>query len=250
MAHSRYALRREPAPPEFVVLRHFIEPGCLVVDAGANIGLFAKFFSHYGPQTEVLCIEPIPTTFALLKNNVAALGLHNVRLVSCALSDHGHTVVMEIPEDPSGNALHALARVKYSDPSKPPLRSHFTVEARTLDDVLANETRRVCLVKCDVEMHELETIRGARELLRRDHPALYIEIQPDFPTKKSQLPAIIELLTPEGYSPFYFVNNQLVAWTAGATPLDIFFLTDEHLRRLAPHGIAVVSAEPAARPPM
>jgi FkbM family methyltransferase len=221
----------------------------VVVDAGANVGLFAKCFSQYGPQSDVLSFEPIPTTFALLKSNVAALGLHNVRLMPWALSDRAQTVVMEIPEDPQGNSLHALARIKYSDPSKPPLQSHYTIEARTLDDVLANESRRVCLIKCDVEMHELEMLQGARERVRRDHPALYIEIQPDFPTKKSQLPAIIELLTPEGYAPFYYAHDKLVAWTPGAVALDIFFFTEEHLRRLVTHGITVVPAETAALRP-
>lgn len=242
--HSQYSIRREPEPMEFAILRHLIREGCLIIDAGANLGVYTKYLSRYGPRCEVLSVEPIPTTFELLRANVRVLGLRNVRMLQCALSDRSQSVVMEIPEAAYGGPNHYLARIKYSDPSQPPLRTHFTVQTQTLDGILAGEQRRACLIKADVEMHELELIRGALAVLRRDHPAIYAEIQPDFPTKRTQREEIMRVLASEGYSPFWQDAEQLVRWTPQASaPLDLFFLTDDHVRELSLKGIRVVNPD-------
>ena len=227
----------EAEPREFAVLRYLIRDGCLAIDAGANRGVYTKYLSRYGPRSKVLSIEPIPTTFKLLQSNIHALRLPNVRAMQYALSDISKTVVMEIPEAANGLPNYYLARVKYSGANEPPLRSHFTVEARTLDELVAIDGHRVCLIKSDVEMHELEMLRGATAVLRRDHPAIYAEIQPDFATKRSQHQEIVDLLTSEGYSPFWYSGSQLARWTPGTNAIDLFFLTDNHVRELMQNGV-------------
>jgi FkbM family methyltransferase len=240
--YSRFALARETEPPEFSVLRHFIDDECIVVDAGANVGLYTRFLSQHGRQSEVWSVEPIPTTFDLLRSNVQALGMRNVRLIPHALSDRSQSVVMEIPET-AGEPVHYLARIKYSDATKPPLRDHVVVETRTLDSLVDGDRRRVCLIKCDVEMHELEMLTGAMAVLRRDHPAIYAEIQPDFRTKRSQRDDIIRLLAPEGYSPYWYDGGVLRRWTPRTGDvLDLFFLTAGHLRRVGQRGVAAIES--------
>ncbi len=44
-----------------------------VIDAGANIGLFALYMKFVDPNATVHCFEPVPTTLGLLEHNVAAL---------------------------------------------------------------------------------------------------------------------------------------------------------------------------------
>jgi FkbM family methyltransferase len=238
--YSIYSIRREPEPREFAVLRHLIRDGYLVVDAGANLGVYTKFFAEYGPHSYVLSFEPIPMTFELLRANVEALELHNVRILQCALSDRSKSVIMEIPQAARGLPNYYLARIKYSDASVAPIGMHVTVQTYTLDEVLAKNEARVCLIKADVEMHELELLRGAQIVLHRDHPAIYLEIQPNFASKRSQLEEIIDLLAVESYSPYYLNAGRLMLWTGGAhTALDFFFLTSDHVRELDRHGIGI-----------
>jgi FkbM family methyltransferase len=54
-----------------------------ILDAGANIGLAALFFSEYFPEAKIVCCEPVPANLELLKLNTA--GLPNLTIVSCAL---------------------------------------------------------------------------------------------------------------------------------------------------------------------
>jgi FkbM family methyltransferase len=44
---------------------------CIIVDAGANIGLSAVFYANKFPNSKILAIEPEDSNFNLLKKNVA-----------------------------------------------------------------------------------------------------------------------------------------------------------------------------------
>jgi FkbM family methyltransferase len=235
----RYSIRREPEPAEFRVIRHLLVDGDRIVDAGANLGIYTMFLARYsGERSDIVSIEPIPTTFDILRSNVLSLKLRNVRLVQCALSNERRRVVMEVPENDRKEPVHYLARIQFSDRTRP-LSSTFSVEARTLDDIVGREQKRVCLIKYDVEMHELESITGSLALIRRDLPAIYVEIQPDFTHKRSQRAEIIALLEREGYQPFWYDGGALRYWTPDATVLDFFFLTPSHCRRLVQAGVIV-----------
>lgn len=52
-----------------------LRPGDIVLDVGANIGMFTMFAGRM-PGTKVYAIEPAPETFALLKQNVEANGVN------------------------------------------------------------------------------------------------------------------------------------------------------------------------------
>lgn len=59
-----------------------IDPSC-ILDAGANIGLAALFFSEQFPRAKIICCEPSPDNLELLKLNTAELP--NVTVLHCAL---------------------------------------------------------------------------------------------------------------------------------------------------------------------
>jgi FkbM family methyltransferase len=240
----RYSIRREPEPAEFTVIRHLLVDGARIVDAGANLGIYTRFLARYsGERSDIVSIEPIPTTFDMLQSNVQSLKLRNVRLVQCALSNVRRRVVIEVPEDDRKEPVHYLARIQFSDRTRP-LSSTFSVEARTLDDLVGRDEKPVCLIKYDVEMHELESITGSLALIRRDHPAIYVEIQPDLTHKRSQRDEIIALLERERYQPFWYDGSGLRRWTPEAAVLDFFFLTASHCRRLAAAGVMVSGPVP------
>lgn len=56
-----------------------IKSGDIVVDIGANIGMFALFAASISPNIQVYAFEPASDTFALLQRNVAANKLTNVK---------------------------------------------------------------------------------------------------------------------------------------------------------------------------
>jgi len=237
--YHRYTIRREQEPREFRVLRHLVQHGELIVDAGANVGVYTVFFARCAPPgTQVMAIEPIPTTFEVLSDTVSSLGLANVTLVSCAVSDQPRQVVMEIPAAADGQSVHALARITYTDQPRR-VAATYTIDARPLDDLLQRDARRVSLIKFDVEMHELQAITGSLGVIRRDRPAIYVEIQPDLRFKPSQRDDIIALLAPHGYRPFCYDGETVTPWVVGRKALDYLFLADAHIERLAAAGLLV-----------
>ena len=248
LAYYRYSIRREPEPAEFAVIRPLLDGGATIVDAGANIGIYSMFLARCaGPNAEVVSIEPIPATYDILRSNLASLKIRNVRTLRCALSDQHRRVVMEVPTDKHGREAHYLARIKFTDQGKP-VRSTHEVEAHPLDDLLCGNDHRVCFIKYDVEMHELEAITGSLEIIRRDHPAIYVEIQPDLRYKRSQRDEIIALLGREGYLPYWYDGDALWAFEAGQRVLDYFFLTSVHCRPLADAGVLVPPDSGALHP--
>ena len=226
--YTAYTLRYDPPPQELPLLARIITPGSLVIDAGANIGTYTVALATAVPSAHVLSVEPIPATRDLLLHSIRALQLTNVSVLPFALSDHVDRVIMEIPEA-GGEPVLALARIKYSDHGKPPLNTHVQVETTTIDALLATDRRRVSLIKCDVEMHELELLRGAMDVIRRDRPAIYAELQPDFKTKASQRADVCALLAREGYFP-HVCDGQTAR--PGADALDVLFLTTAHRQHL------------------
>lgn len=249
LLYYSYSIRRELEPVEFAVIRPLLDGGATIVDAGANIGVYSAFLAKYaGPDAEVISIEPIPSTYDILRSNLASLKIRNVRTLHCAISDHHRLVVMEVPTDKHGREAHYLARIKFTDQGKPVPSTH-EVEARPLDDVLENYGRRVCFIKYDVEMHELEAITGSLNVIRRDHPAIYVEIQPDLRYKRSQRDDIMALLGHEGYLPYWYDGDVLRAFESGERVLDYFFLTSFHCLWLTNAGVRVITLDTGKQPP-
>jgi FkbM family methyltransferase len=63
-----------------------IKCGDIVVDIGANIGMFSLFAASISPDIQVYAFEPASDTFALLQQNVAANNLTNIQCQQCAVS--------------------------------------------------------------------------------------------------------------------------------------------------------------------
>jgi FkbM family methyltransferase len=58
-----------------------------IVDAGANVGVFATWAAREYRSSRILCLEPSPGTFASLRENIRRNGLEErVRPIQCALA--------------------------------------------------------------------------------------------------------------------------------------------------------------------
>ena len=58
----------------------------LIIDAGSNIGVATLFFKMHYPAAKIICFEPDPNAFAVLKFNIAANQLKDVTVINAALS--------------------------------------------------------------------------------------------------------------------------------------------------------------------
>jgi FkbM family methyltransferase len=206
------------AGPGLPLLDELVGPGSLVVDAGANRGMFTMRLSELvGPTGRVLAFEPNPECVARLERIAGDAG--NVVVHASALSDATGIAVLHVPVR-SGSRLDGLGHLGDAAESDEIALSVPTV---TLDEVLDAEDRRVRFVKCDVEGHELAVLRGASKLLEDERPALLVEIEWRHAGEAMQ--ETFELLGAVGYA-------AEVVTPAGRRPLSEFDIERDQLAHL------------------
>lgn len=220
---------------DFKVLKVLIEPGQFVADIGGNIGVYAKYLSErVGSSGRVISVEPIPSTFDILSSNLRKLGLSNAKAMNCAISDSEGQVTMHVPRYDSGGEDFYGARIGNAKVGSS-VRT-FVVPATTLDALLA-AVPKIDFIKCDVEGHELNCIRGALKTIERTKPAWLIEISEDLDDRNSSSYQASRLLHDNGYDTYWFDGTKLRRRCPGTKSVNYFFLTAAQAERLRQKGI-------------
>jgi len=173
----------EYAEIEAALLRRFIRPGDVVIEAGANMGTHTLVFSHaVGPTGFVYAYEPQRIVFQTLCANLALNSMVNVDARSAAVgAEAGFALIPDIDYAHEGN-FGGIEIGGFSEGRKVP--------KVTLDTDL--DLARLDLIKIDVEGMELDVLKGAEQLLRRFTPVIYAEN--DRPEKSEALIRYLLLL--------------------------------------------------------
>lgn len=136
------------------VMGNLPETGGLIIDVGAFEGETASYFDDYG--YEVAAFEPRPDAFWCLMQNCSPDLYH---LYNLALGDGGRVTM---PFQDSGmlgsRRLHQCTEGE--------------VQTYRLDDFHFED---VALLKIDVEGMEPLVLKGAQELIAREHPPVMVE---------------------------------------------------------------------------
>ena len=61
----------------------------IIVDAGANVGIFAIYAAPRAQRGKAISIEPDPESFAFLEENIKVNCLNNVYTINAALTEFG-----------------------------------------------------------------------------------------------------------------------------------------------------------------
>lgn len=168
-----------------------------LVDIGANVGVFSMSAASARPAAKVFAVEPVRDNFEVCRINLERNGLSGrVKLWQLALGEKRATV--EIPTGVGTWQFIASA----ADKSHSAGMKVQPVEQFTLDSFVAEKIAGpVSMIKCDVEGYELFVLKGALETLRKDKPALLLEISRPFCERFNYKPEdIFSLLAPLGYS--------------------------------------------------
>jgi len=139
-------------------------------DIGAQTGCFslmAKFF----PNSQWYAFEPIVEAATVLKKNLELNVIDNVHVENVALSDISGTAYLAMPD--KGNwGLSTIG----SNPLRFAAQSQREVPCIDLDSfVELHGIKKVHFMKLDTEGAELLILRGAKNMLLRDHPVIVME---------------------------------------------------------------------------
>ncbi|OGL53993.1 hypothetical protein A3K55_02200 [Candidatus Shapirobacteria bacterium RBG_13_44_7] len=137
--------------------------GETVVDVGANIGYYTVLLGKKAKK--VYAFEPEKTSFEILKKNVEVNKLKGVELFGVALGGKKEKKKLEKSKDNFGdNRLSDKGGV---------------VGVERLDDLVKE---KIGLIKIDTQGWEPEVIKGAREIIRKYHPKIFLEYSPSMYT--------------------------------------------------------------------
>jgi FkbM family methyltransferase len=167
-ATSIYILR-DDYDPELRLFARLLTPGMVVVDGGANIGVYTVVASKaVGHSGRVFSFEPGTVSFLALERNASLQPIRNVTLFRAALSDApGEAKLFHIDSAPNSYSL------------APDAETFELVPLMTLDGLVENqELDTLDVVKLDIEGAEELALRGAQFTLSALRPIVLFEVNP------------------------------------------------------------------------
>ena len=174
-----------------LLLKEVLEIGDVVVDVGANYGMFALVASKFvGSTGEVICFEPNPRCVTHLENLILINGISNISVNGVGLSDETTELTLTIPTINSGEATFGKSQYANVD--------RISVPVGRGDDYLKGA--KPSFIKIDVEGYEYRAAVGLIDTIRNNHPIVITEIvNRHLGAAKTSASEIINLMQGMGY---------------------------------------------------
>ncbi len=150
---------------DLALISHYIVPNSHIIDVGANIGWFTLNIGRFmKPGVTILAIEPDLVNLRRLQWSLARSEIRDqVQILPIALSNVQGLGSLVL--DPKNPANHQVSNES---------SSANDIQLERLDDICKN-LFAVCLIKIDVQGHELKVLEGGRETILRFKPTILIE---------------------------------------------------------------------------
>jgi len=185
-----------------------VQPGDIVWDIGANVGLYTlRFAELVGNRGKVVAFEPSTECCKLLRK--VTENLQSIQIYNNALGETYGTVLLQQGQDET----FATSRVIDKN-----VRDARTVQVEMLagDSLIADGSLQVPnVLKIDTEGYELEVLRGLRNTIRQfEVRTVCVEVHFGILTERglAEGPALIEqLLRESGLSCHWTDSSHLVA---------------------------------------
>lgn len=138
-----------------------------VLDIGANIGNHSIFFAN--KFKNVYAFEPNPATYEVLKINCTFVAEQkNITTVNVGLSDKEASLPFHINRSNIGGS-------QIIDVNHESIKDAIQINVKTLDQLIEFKDASVALIKIDVEGHELNVLKGAKDTILKNMPAILFE---------------------------------------------------------------------------
>jgi FkbM family methyltransferase len=164
LIHTRRTLFDDPNL--YSLMEKFIAPSAIVVDVGANVGLFTLFAARCAASGHIYAFEPEKTNIEHLRQNLKFARCENATIEPYALSNYTGTAVLNVFS--TNRVLNSFGR-PIIQTSEKVYESDATQEVpvTTLDSFAeTHNLSHIDLLKIDVEGAEPRVLAGCEQLLR------------------------------------------------------------------------------------
>jgi len=151
--------------------RGVVREGDAVLDGGAHIGTHTGPLARcVGPSGKVVAVEALPHLAEKLREKFPWAKFPNVDIKSCAISSSpGSTSFNWVTNNEGYSGIRPR-----SYPSGSEIQQ-ITVPVTTIDELLADEERKVTFMKLDLEGGEFCALLGARQVISKHCPIIVFE---------------------------------------------------------------------------
>jgi FkbM family methyltransferase len=183
---------------EMELWRSWIEPGMIVIDVGANVGVYTfSAARRVGPKGRVLAVEPFSGCVRCLQETCRINQLDWVKVCEGAASDGNGTARLTLY---TASELNEIVTDDVAQTMPP--GSFEDVTCFTLDSLVERENlSQVDFLKMDAEGHELSVLGGSDKILSEFSPVILYENIAG--SKGSNLP-VADYLKDRGYQLFRY----------------------------------------------
>jgi FkbM family methyltransferase len=142
-----------------------ISPGDVFYDIGANAGYYTLLGSRItGKVGHVYSFEPLPLNLSFLRKHIQLNSIENSSVLEVAVAAVDGVAAFTIGENSCEGHLTAATGIRT-----------IQVKTASLDSLVSNNAiRPPKVIKCDIEGGEYDALQGAREVLRRYSPVLFL----------------------------------------------------------------------------
>ena len=206
---------------EIEIYETCIKKNSCVIEVGSHIGSLTLPISKL--CSSVFAFEPQRTIFQLLNTNLCINNIHNVYAYMNAVGSENKQIILKEIDYNNVDVVHGIntGGIKLNQLQSP--SNGYLIPMVKLDDVIPPESY-VSFIKVDAETMELEVIKGAERIIKKDRPIMYLESNPNSDMKLEEyvkgLGYKIYAHAPNYYSPDNFNKSKEKIFQAAFSSLD------------------------------
>lgn len=162
---------------DLAIFGRFIPKEAVILDIGANTGLYSVYCSKKMPSAQIYSFEPHPSNLDRLEYNLKINGSKNVQIVPKAIGRSTDTITFTVPtDDVISDTSSAVEKFSHSSYQGRLQWKNIEVEQSSMDHFVSEKgLERVDLIKIDIEGYELEALAGGLKTIAKYRPVILLE---------------------------------------------------------------------------
>jgi FkbM family methyltransferase len=173
-------LARQYHDDNVFIMKKFLKPGSVVLDIGANVGLYSCAYAQYFKDLNIsiFSIEAFYPNFCQLKKNCELNQFSNINFFNIAFGDKEGELAMLAPDENFVGNLAGANVLSDRDKKEASNLNHkkFITKMTTLDKWAVEHNIESCdFIKIDIEGAEYFTFIGGRNFIIKTRPAIQTE---------------------------------------------------------------------------